>query len=399
MSGQSSKVVVCQIGARENYAIARSLKRRGLLAGLVTDEWAPPNSVLTAILPSRLQERCHEELADQRVIASTLVSGFRRGRDKILVCSSWAQIMAKNAWFQSVAARRLEAFSDTGYSVFSYSYAAGEIFAKAKQRGWQTVLGQIDPGPIEARLVTDLYEQAGQGHVHEHIPPQYWDLWHREVDLADTIVVNSAWSREALVAEGVPEQKITIIPLAFEGEAKAPREVLPSAFSSERPLRLLFLGQVTLRKGIGVLFDTLRLLEDLPLSLDIVGPIQVEIPRAVSNDQRVTFHGPVARSKTKPFYEHADLFLFPTLSDGFGLTQLEALAAGVPVVASRFCGDVVREGVNGHILPSLDPHDLASIIRALADEPARLSCLQEGAYVEERFGLDAIGRKLEDLMQ
>lgn len=391
--------IICQIGARENYAIARALKRRGLLAGLVTDAWAPPKTVLSAVVSQRLKERWHEDLADHCVIAPTLLAAVRFARERLVGCVGWEQIRQRNAWFQKTAARHIETFGDGVGAVFSYSYAAGDIFATAKKRGFQTILGQIDPGPVEARLVAELYKEAGQSHVHEPIPPGYWDLWRREVELADKIVVNSNWSREALVSEGVPTEKIVIIPLAFEAQERASRLPLPSAFTLERPLRLLFLGQVTLRKGIGVLFEALRLLPELPVSLDVVGPIQVEIPEVIVNDPRVFFHGPVPRSETRGFYERVDLFLFPTFSDGFGLTQLEALAAGVPVIASRFCGDVVRDGVNGHILPTMDPHDLASIIRELASDPARLSQLQEGASAEDRFGLDTIGRQLEELVQ
>jgi glycosyltransferase involved in cell wall biosynthesis len=54
----------------------------------------------------------------------------------------------------------------------------------------------------------------------------------------------------------------------------------------------------------------------------------------------------VTHCGTDAFYERADLFLFPTLSDGFGLTNLEAQAWSLPIVASRFCGEVVRDGVN-----------------------------------------------------
>ena len=82
------------------------------------------------------------------------------------------------------------------------------------------------------------------------------------------------------------------------------------------------------------------------------------------------------------------------------MTQLEALAAGLPVIASTFCGDVVREGVDGHTLASLEPRQLAGLLRELAADTGRVARLQRGAAVEaRRFGLDAIGRQLEDLFQ
>lgn len=67
-------------------------------------------------------------------------------------------------------------------------------------------------------------------------------------------------------------------------------------------------------------------------------------------------------------YSKAEAFIFPTLSDGIALTQLEASAHGLPVIASRYCGDAVTEGVNGWILDDLAPVTLASVIRRAMKE-------------------------------
>ncbi len=390
--------IVCQLGAREDYAVARALHQQGRLAGLVTDAWAPPDALGSAPLPQRLRERWQSELSDTRVIAPTICSSVQKVWSRARRRSGWRSIMTRNLWFQKAAARRLKSFSGDRHTIFSYSYAAGEIFAEAKHRGWRTVLGQIDPGPVEARLVAKLYKEAGQKHVYEEIPEAYWDSWHREVDLADRIVVNSQWSRQALIGEGLPEEKLKIIPLAYERESEKAVCELPKAFSAKRPLKLLFLGQVTLRKGINLVFEAMLLLPDLPLQLDVVGPIQVDIPEKVHHDRRLKIRGAVPRSQTEAFYKEADLFLFPTYSDGFGLTQLEAMAAGLPVVASRFCGDVVRDGINGRVLQVMEADELADIIRELAEDPGLISRLQEKSYVEKRFHLDAIGKQYEELM-
>jgi glycosyltransferase involved in cell wall biosynthesis len=364
----------------------------------MTDAWCAPYFIGGKWLPNSFRGRWHPHLKDARVVADSGYSIFKRIADLWGRESQWASIIDRNLHFQKWAAAKLSKRPSSEENVFAYSYAAAAIFEEAKRSGRRTVLGQIDPGPVEARLVADLYGRAGQGHVHEPIPDRYWRLWRREIELADKIVVNSAWSHRALVAEGVAPEKIAVIPLAYEGRSEVSRRRLPASFTPERPLRLLFLGQVTLRKGIGVIFEALRLLPDAPLRLDIVGPLQVEVPEGVANDARVTFHGIVARSETHAFYGHADLFLFPTHSDGFGLTQLEALAAGLPVIASKFCGDVVRDGVDGHILASLEPQTLAVLLRELLADPGRVARLQRGAMVDgKRFGLDAIGQQLQDL--
>jgi glycosyltransferase involved in cell wall biosynthesis len=255
------------------------------------------------------------------------------------------------------------------------------------------VLGQIDPGPKEARLVQELYAAAGQKAAHEPIPDEYWRLWRDETALADVIIVNSAWSRDALIEEDVPADKIRIVPLAYEGERRAPSSQPPHPvrFDRERPLRALFLGQVSLRKGVGPLLDAMRLLGDAPITLDIVGPVQVALPEWVRDDRRVRVHGPVARGKVRDYFERADLFLFPTLSDGFGLTQLEALAFGVPVIASRYCGDVVRHDEHGLVLDIVDAAAVAAALREIVADPPRLARWRKAARLTPSFSLDALG--------
>ena len=99
----------------------------------------------------------------------------------------------------------------------SYSYTALEPFRYAKAHGWKTLLVQIDPGPEEERIVAEEAARVPQlAGDWQPAPPEYWAFWREECKLADRIVVNSEWSREGLVRGGVPSEKISIIPLAYE---------------------------------------------------------------------------------------------------------------------------------------------------------------------------------------
>jgi len=389
--------VCCQLGAREHYAVARALHRRGALDLLLTDAWVRPTNPL-GMLGSGLRSRFHPELATASVYAPTARNAAFELRAKHTGLSKWPLLIARNEWFQHAVAARLSRVGPTGTSrnIMAYSYAALEIFKLARARGWRTVLGQIDPGPVEERIVTRLYDEAPahQGSW-QPAPQRYWSSWREECVLADRIVVNSLWSQAALLAEGVPAAKIRVVPLAYDetNPMAAFRREYPTAFTSARRLRALFLGQINLRKGLGPLLEAIRLVRGEPIEFTFVGPIQLSIPADLRDHPKVRWMGSVAREDAARFYRDADVFLFPTFSDGFGLTQLEAQAWKLPVIATKFCGDVVEDGKNGFVLPEITPVSIVATLRRCLAEPARLQELSANCVSTKRFGLASIGEQ------
>ena len=359
--------IVSQIGAREHYAIPRALVSAGELGVLCTDAWVRPGSVW-ASLPGtrRLRDRYHDELAGEAVFAPTArMLAFEVGQ-RLRRSRGWDAIIARNTLYQKYLVAHLPAVAESFDSgdpptLFSYSGAALELFRFAKARGWSTVLGQIDPGPEEERLVEAESRRYPELRTSwKPNPPIYWEQWREEVALADRIVVNSEWSLQCLVKEGVPTEKMEIVPLVYE-------EFVGGLFT-ERPakeglnLQILFLGQINLRKGMGRLLEAMRLLKDDPISLTLAGPSEID-PSAWTDLPRVKWVGVVPRSEVGKFYQAADLFILPTLSDGYALTQLEALAHGLPVLASRHCGEAVIHGSNGWLLSDLEPATIAEALR------------------------------------
>jgi glycosyltransferase involved in cell wall biosynthesis len=436
------KWLCCQLGAREHYAIPRALFRLSLLDRLVTDAWVPPSSFLAKLSRSRVAGRFHNELRDAPVIAfnSSLIlfETLTRARD----LTDWQKIIARNRWFQRKIIGALNSVKERGSHgalrsqlregawlprsftlstinyqpiLLSYSYTALEPFRQAKSRGWKTVLVQIDPGPEEERIVAEevarLPELAGDW---QPAPAEYWRSWREEINLADRIVVNSEWSREGLVRSGVPREKISIIPLAYEtpdlggrksaafAEASVAKEVervrsYPDRFTNERPMRVLFLGQVNLRKGAARLLEAARILRDAPVEFWIVGPVQMANATTIATAARVKWFGPVTQNQAAERYRAADILILPTLSDGFAITQLEAQAYGLPVISSRFCGRVVQNDRNGIILEEPSGPCIAAAIHDCIADPSRLRNFAAASRVANEFTIDALAQRLQEL--
>lgn len=388
--------ICCQIGAREHYSIPRALATSGRLRALFTDLWAPPASLAATIPFRRLQDRYHESLRAAPVHAWNLHAFAFEALARLRGLSAWPLILERNAWFQERVLSSLLRFrKEPGLVLFSYSYAARRLFEFAREQGWMTVLGQMDPGIEEERIVARLCERfPAVEPAWRPAPPAYWDNWRAECELADCIVVNSRWSKEALLKAGVPDAKIAIVPLVYEPPTAASGSirVYPQSFSRSRPLRVLFLGQVNLRKGMAVLMEVMRRMRNAPVEFQIAGSIQIAVPEDLRRQANVRWAGPVPRSQAQRFYREADVFVFPTFSDGFGLTQLEAQAWKLPVIASRFCGEVVEDGRNGILLPEVTPEALeAALVRCL-ESPAALAAMSAASGVAPQFSLTALAR-------
>jgi len=404
------KWLCCQLGAREHYAIPRALFRGDMLTYLLTDAWVPPSSLLAKICGSRskLRGRFHSELRDAQVRAfnSSLIVFEMLARTHRL--RGWTKIIARNGWFQrKVVSFLCSQLSTIDYqpTLLSYSYTALEPFRYAKAQGWKTLLVQIDPGPEEEAIVAGEAARVRElAAGWQPAPTEYWALWREECKVADRIVVNSEWSREALIRRGVPREKVSIIPLAYEvtglldHETTTPQErEYPDRFTFERPMRVLFLGLINLRKGVARLLEAARILRDEPVEFWMVGPVETAHANTIANAGRVKWFGPVTRNQATQFYRDADVFILPTLSDGFAITQLEAQAHGLPVIASKFCGKVVENGLDGIVLEEPTAACIAGVLRDCIVDPDRLQKLAAASRLRDEFTIEALAERLQKL--
>src|SRR5439155_10357554 len=405
------KWVCCQLGAREHYAIPCALFRLNALGCLLTDAWVPPSSLLAKACDrmSKLTDRFHNELHDAPVAAfnSSLILFEALARARGL--TGWTKIIARNRWFQRKVAAFLNSQLSTLNSqliLLSYSYTALEPFRYAKLRGWKTLLVQIDPGPEEEKIVAEEVARVpALAGGWQPDPEEYRSFWREECQLADRIIVNSEWSRDGLTRDGIPSEKLSVIPLAYQkpevrhqqSEVRVAREY-PARFTAERPLRVLFLGLVNLRKGVARLLEAARILQDEPVEFWLVGPVEIANPTGIiTATARVKWFGPADRNQAAECYRNADVFILPTLSDGFAITQLEAQANGLPVIASKFCGEVIVNGVNGIILEKPSAACIATAIRDCVADPAQLRRFSTASRVRDEFTIEALSQHLQEL--
>lgn len=398
--------ICCQLGAREHYAVSRAIHQNQCLSYLLTDAWIIPKSIVTKfpfVVSQKMSERFHPDLNSARVISFTnSLLGFEISQ-RFQSKERWQVIIERNLWFQRRALKVLQTLkfkSNTQPILFSYSYAALDLLKFAKSQGWLTVLGQIDPGIVEEQIVASETSKHPKNISHwQPAPPEYWSNWQEECSLSDQILVNSSWSSKALQQLGIPVNKIAVVPLAYESPKSAQNFIrtYPKSFSSDRPLRVLFLGQVILRKGIMPLLEALEILKNEPIELWIVGSLGINIPESIRQLKQIHWISAVSRSATQDHYQKADVFILPTLSDGFGLTQLEAQAWKLPVIASKNCGEVVQDSINGLVLDEISAKNIAQALIYCLKNPLRLQFFADNSIDNDRFSLSKLANSLNSI--
>jgi glycosyltransferase involved in cell wall biosynthesis len=463
--------ICSQIGAREHYAIPLALHKAGRLATLYTDFWAG-----RALRRTQEMAGGRWKLGALRALAGRYHPELDASRER-KVSGQWSVVSGRSAlvqswnlrslWWEGILRRKqksgnqkaeiggqgkevrgqrsevrgpyhgfvevgrrfaervredLKRRNDLGLDTIFFGYDTGslETMEWCRERGIKCVLNQMDPNRVEVDLVrSEAMQWPGWALEDIKVPEAYFARREREWALADRVVVNSEFSRQALLRQGVPSEKLAVVPLCFEreelgdrrwemgdgkaesrdqklevGSQKSEPLTLNSQLSTE-PLRVLFLGQVILRKGIQYLLAAARKLERENIHFDVVGSVGISREAVATAPDNVTFHGRTGRDQTTDWYRKSHVFVLPTLSDGFAITQLEAMAHGLPVITTPCCGEVVSEGMDGFIVPPRNPDALVMALQRYLSEPGLLQAQRRAAL--EKSKQFTLGRLAENL--
>ncbi len=172
--------------------------------------------------------------------------------------------------------------------------------------------------------------------------------------------------RYRIIPNGVHLPGAELGPAADEGAHGEP---------PQRQLRILFIGQAVERKGLPILLRAFEALRDhVPATLTLVGASREEVAHMMLDDRGVEALGKVSEQRKLEELARAEVLCAPSLhGESFGMILTEAFAAATPVIASDIPGyrDVVRDGIDGQLVPAGDALAVAEALRRLALEPAR----------------------------
>lgn len=402
MSGVlAERVLVSQLGARMHYAVPRLLHQSRNLEHFYTDICATkgwprhlralprrrlPNSLL------RLADRLASGVPSDKI---TCFNGFglwfalRRAR--MSSPSDGTRIMM---WGGRTLSRLV---IETGFgeatAVYGFSGESEELLVEARRRGLHTAVEQIiAPRSLLDRLIGEEIERFPNWEAREAVD-RFADTFAKreraEWAHADVIVCGSEFVRDAVVGEGIDPGRCVVVPYGVD--------IGPDPLArGDRggPLRVVTVGSVGLRKGTPYVVEAARRLAGTA-EFRLVGPcglgegIRREIAEATD------LVGPAPRSDVAMHLAWADVFLLPSICEGSATAIYEALAAGLPVVTTPNAGSVVRDGVDGYVVPIRDGEAIADAIARLAGNPALRAEMGRNARARAaEFDLDNYGRRL-----
>jgi alpha-maltose-1-phosphate synthase len=197
-----------------------------------------------------------------------------------------------------------------------------------------------------------------------------------ELELADTVIVPSTFVKNTLEMYPGSIQKIVVNPFGVPANISAPRELTrPSD-----PLRVLYVGSLTQRKGIAYLFEAIEK-AGKAVTLTVVGR---KVGQSDALDQACEKHrwiSSLPHSEVLAEMSRHDVFVFPSLFEGLALVQGEALSQGLPVITTPNSGgaDILRDGIDGYIVPIRDSDAIAARLLAFHEDRTLLQQMSESA--------------------
>jgi glycosyltransferase involved in cell wall biosynthesis len=184
----------------------------------------------------------------------------------------------------------------------------------------------------------------------------------REYALADLVLVPSSFARSSFLAEGLSPDRILMVPFGVDPAmfrpARATVEERVRRIEAGEPLRVAYVGAISLRKGMRDLVEIARSLDRSRFAVSCTGPIAVDCQTLARDlEPWVTLHGPRPQRDLPATYAAADLFVFPTIEDGHPMVLSQAMESALPIVCTTNCSgpDIIADGQTGWVLPPRRP--------------------------------------------
>ena len=207
-----------------------------------------------------------------------------------------------------------------------------------------------------------------------------------ETKMARSFLAASSFTRSTLVEHGTPYDAVHVVPYGVDCRRFTPD--LSRYAASTGKLRLLFVGRINQRKGIKYLLDAMRLVGSDQVELTVCGRVVDDLELFRPFADRILVRPDVSAEALVAAYQAADLFVFPSVAEGFGQVLLESLACGLPILSTTHTAapDLIEPGRQGFVIEPSQAEPLAARIDWALTHRAELFAMRaEARRLAETF--------------
>lgn len=360
------QVIVCQIGARHRYAVPRMLEEEGCLAAFYCDGCAANPIIKHGWLMQRFFPRVGERqvigVAGHKIHSTLLPNLFLKAVGLLHKPLTSDDFFAQGKLFSRWIARQKRPAADW---LITYGRLNSELAELWRGRGIKNAVDVII-SPLTEEIMAEeirINPQWSAGLVGNYSPERIVkerNHWLKTLAVADILLCPSQW-----VADGI---------LKISPEARPKIRLVPygcsidygSRVNQPVPGKVIFCGNEPLRKGLAYLAEAALMLKQSnpEIQIEVIGAIDPEIcrdPRCAA----LKFVGKLSRQQMIEMYLSADVFVLPSLSEGFAGVVAEAVTAGLPCVVTPESGSGIVDGHDGLIVESRSAAAIAAAVRKI----------------------------------
>lgn len=355
------RVLVSHPGRQHAHQLVYALQEGGYLKKFITSLWYKPRDFpyrFINLLPPKLRksvegelrkryyEKIDEGFIEQFPVFEILRESFDRlskgYKEELGICL----VNQIHDWYVS---KRIEKIDLS--MVIGYETSSSMTFRKAKSLGLITIL---DLAQVHYRFIDDIrrkypeFDRTFDGDVSSKVNR----LKEEELNHADYIIAFSNLVKESLISHGISESKIYLANLGFDPSKFKQKEY----YRKDGVLKILYVGAIKKAKGIRLLLEAYRQLNIKDIELILIGGMS-DGRDVLSKYEGIYKHiHYLDHDQLVSYYQDADVFIFPSYLDSWGMVVIEAMACGTPVIVSENTGakEAVIDGVNGFIIPVED---------------------------------------------
>lgn len=363
------QIILSHSGKQHSYHVANALMQSGVLKNFYTSSYIGSRTIQNWVLKNnfhflsrRFQPGLYAPTVQSNWKYEVKEMTLRALRKKSTEVNN--AIYERDVRFDRDLSRKLPRLT---YDTFwGFQGSCLNCLQQSNKLGKQTVCEMtIAHLPFAKRLLEEeakLVPEWAETIDFTNFPSQYEERLINEPLTATHVIAISSFLKKTLEKDGVQTEKIHVIPLGFDAsEVTFQKETVSIA---NRPLKILYAGRITQRKGMSYLLEAIQSFNSKDVELHIIGNIHGDGTAFKKFSKYYTYQPGISQQELFKLYSQYDVLVFPSILEGFGLVTVEAMGAGLPVITTEHtnAAEVLKDGINGYLVPIRDSQAIKQAI-------------------------------------